>query len=81
MEYRCTRCGYHRLDADPADGQKVKDTTSFQRQEQSIQLKSLLNIGQNYAKNILSFLLKTVLMKKIGKDGRNLQTDLVTRFS
>ena len=20
MEYRCTRCGYHRLDADPADG-------------------------------------------------------------
>lgn len=31
--------------------------------------------------NILSFLLKTVLMKKIGKDGRNLQTDLVTRFS
>ena len=42
---------------------------------------SLLNIVQNYAKNILSFLLKTVLMKKIGKDGRNLQTDLVTRFS
>ena len=60
---------------------KVKDTTNFQRQEQSIQLKNLLNIGQNYAKNILSFLLKTVLMKKIGKDGRNLQTDLVTRFS
>lgn len=28
---------------------KVKDTTSFQRQEQSIQLKNLLNIGQNYA--------------------------------
>ena len=60
---------------------KVKDTTSFQRQEQSIQLKNLLNIGQNYAKNIRSSPSKTVWMKKTGKDGRNLQTDLVTRFS
>ncbi len=37
--------------------------------------------GQSSAKNIRSFLLRMVWMKKTGKDGRNLLQDLVTRYS
>ena len=41
----------------------------------------LIGTGPNYAKNIRSSLSKTVWMKKTGKDGRNLQPDLVTKYS
>ena len=60
---------------------KAKDITNFQRQEQSIHPKNSLSTGLNYAKNIRSSLSKTVWMKKTGKDGRNLQPDLVTKYS
>ena len=50
---------------------KAKDITSFLRQEQNIRRKNLSSIGLLFVRNILSFPLKTVLMKKIGKDGRS----------
>ena len=60
---------------------KAKDITNFQRQEQSIHPKNSLSTGLNYAKNIRSSPSKTVWMKKTGKDGRNLQQDLATKYS
>ena len=60
---------------------KAKDITNFQKPAQSIHPKSSLSTGLNYAKNIRSSLSKTVWMKKTGKDGRNLQQDLATKYS
>ena len=61
--------------------EKGKDTTNFQKQEQSIHPKSSLSTGLNCARNIRSSPSKTVWMKKTGKDGRNLQQDLATKYS
>lgn len=61
--------------------EKAKDITNFQKPAQSIHLKSSLSTGLNYAKNIRSSLSKTAWMKKTGKDGRNLQPDLATKYS
>ena len=60
---------------------KERVITSFLRLEQSTQQRSLLSIGLNYVRSILLYLLKMVLMKRTGKAGRSLQTDLETRFS
>ena len=43
--------------------------------------RSLLSTGLNYVRSILLYLLKMVLMKRTGKAGRSLRTDLETRFS
>ena len=60
---------------------KEKDTTNFQKQAQNIHLKNSSNTGLNCARNIRSSPSKTVWMKKTGKDGRNLQQDLATKYS
>jgi len=60
---------------------KERVITSFLRLEQSIQQRSLLSTGLNYVRSILLYLLKMVLMKRTGKAGRSLQTDLEIRFS
>ena len=60
---------------------KERVITSFLRLEQSIQQRSLLSTGLNYVRSILLYLLKMVLMKRTGKAGRSLRTDLETRFS
>lgn len=61
--------------------EKEKDTTNFQKQAQNIHLKNSSNTGLNYVRNIRLSPSKTVWMKKTGKDGRNLQPDLVTKYS
>ena len=60
---------------------KAKDIINFQKPAQSIHPKSSLSTGLNYVKNIRLSPSKTVWMKKTGKDGRNLQPDLVTKYS
>ena len=60
---------------------REKATTNFQKPAQNIHLKNSSNTGLNYVRNIQSSPSKMVWMKKTGKDGRNLQPDLVTKYS
>ena len=60
---------------------KVKDNYKLPKAGTEYTAEELIEHWAKLCEKYPIILLKTVLMKKIGKDGRNLQTDLVTRFS